>query len=170
MGAVPTSISNSFVIMNQKNTSTNLNPAPDEDRGISKAAGTHLFYIAIPVLLSLVVYVNSLSNGFVYDDYATIIDNKHIGNLLKSLPSLFDRSYFNIASGEASYRPVATLSDYLIYAVEKLAQNTRNSFHSLVISCRTTRRHLVPPVQRFAACRQCDPGLPAGSCDCQKSL
>lgn len=106
--------------MGQKNKSTNLNPAPDEDRRISKVAGTHLFYIAIPVLLSLAVYANSLSNGFVYDDYATIIDNKHIGNLLKSLPSLFDRSYFNIASGEASYRPVATLSYYLIYAVGEL--------------------------------------------------
>jgi len=38
----------------------------------------------------------------------------------KSLPSLFSRSYFNIASGEASYRPVATLSYYLIYAVGEL--------------------------------------------------
>ena len=106
--------------MGQKNKSTNLNPAPDEDRRISKVAGTHLFYIAIPVLLSLVVYANSLSNGFVYDDYATIIENKHIGSPLKSLPSLFDRSYFNIAAGEASYRPVATLSYYLIYAVGEL--------------------------------------------------
>ena len=106
--------------MGQKNKSTNLNPAPDEDRRISKVAAAHLFYIAIPVLLSLVVYANSLSNGFVYDDYATIIENKHIGSPLKSLPSLFDRSYFNIAAGEASYRPVATLSYYLIYAVGEL--------------------------------------------------
>ncbi len=97
-----------------------MKPAPGEEKEISRVATTHLFYVAIPVLLSLVIYYNSLSNGFVYDDYATIIENKHIANPLQSLPSLFSRSYFNIASGEASYRPVATFSYYLIYAAGQL--------------------------------------------------
>jgi len=93
---------------------------PKAGSGISGIFAGHFFYIAIPVLLSLVVYFNSLNNGFVYDDYATIVENKYIHHPGQSLPSLFNRSYFNIASGEASYRPVATLSYYLIYAVGEL--------------------------------------------------
>jgi tetratricopeptide (TPR) repeat protein len=118
--AAPTSKSNSLAIMSRTKKSTNMKPAPDEEKGISKVAANHLFYIAIPVLLGLVVYFNSLDNGFVYDDYATIVENKYIRQPGKSLPSLFNRSYFNIAAGEASYRPVATLSYYLIYAVGEL--------------------------------------------------
>ena len=97
-----------------------MKPEPDADMGFSKSAAKQLLYIAIPVLLSLVVYFNSLNNGFVYDDYATIVENKYIRHPGQSLPLLFSRSYFNIAPGEASYRPVATLSYYLIYAVAEL--------------------------------------------------
>jgi tetratricopeptide (TPR) repeat protein len=97
-----------------------MKPAPGEEKEILRFASTHVFCMTIPVLLSLALYFNSLSNGFVYDDYATIIENKHIENPLQSLPSLFSRSYFNIASGEASYWPVATLSYYLIYAAGQL--------------------------------------------------
>jgi protein O-mannosyl-transferase len=97
-----------------------MKPEPDADMGFSKIAANQLLYIAIPVLLSLVVYFNSLKNGFVYDDFATIVENKYIQHPGQSLPLLFSRSYFNIASGEASYRPVATLSYYLIYAVAEL--------------------------------------------------
>ena len=93
---------------------------PRTGSGNSGTIPGHLITIALPVLLSLVIYFNSLNNGFVYDDYATIVENKHIAEPLRSLPSLFNRSYFNIASGEASYRPVATLSYYLIYAVGQL--------------------------------------------------
>jgi len=92
----------------------------ESGEGISKWTASHFLPIAILALVSLVVYFNSLTNGFVYDDYATIVENKYIRHPGKSLPSLFSRSYFNIASGEASYRPVATLSYYLIYAVGEL--------------------------------------------------
>ncbi len=93
---------------------------PEPGNGISGISASHLLPIAILALVSLVVYFNSLTNGFVYDDYATIVENKYIQHPAKSLPSLFSRSYFNIASGEASYRPVATLSYYLIYSIGEL--------------------------------------------------
>ena len=72
--------------------------------------------IIILVIVSVVVYTNSLSNGFVYDDLVVIVENKYIRNPLKNLPSLFTGSYYKIAGGEAGYRPIATLSYYLIFA------------------------------------------------------
>jgi len=106
--------------MSQKKNPPKREPASEAVKRIPKITAGHLLPIAILVLVSLVVYFNSLTNGFVYDDYATIIENKHIQHPGKSLPSLFSRSYFNIASGEASYRPVATLSYYLIYSIGEL--------------------------------------------------
>jgi tetratricopeptide (TPR) repeat protein len=79
------------------------------------AAGK-LLPIAFLAIISLAVYHNSLSNGFVFDDYAVIVENKHIKDFSNSLPSFFNNSYFIVAGGEASYRPVATLSYFLIHS------------------------------------------------------
>ena len=106
--------------MNPQRSSQKKEEVPEAVKGISGISASHLLPIAILALVSLVVYFNSLTNGFVYDDYATIVENKYIQHPGKSLPSLFSRSYFNIASGEASYRPVATLSYYLIYSIAEL--------------------------------------------------
>ena len=72
------------------------------------------------VLACFIVYHNSLSNEFVYDDFATIVENKHLRNPGSFIAALFNHSYFKIASLEASYRPVATLSYFFIYSVAQL--------------------------------------------------
>jgi tetratricopeptide (TPR) repeat protein len=74
----------------------------------------------LPVLLCLIVYYNSLSNGFVYDDYGVIVENKYISQPGGLLASLFSQSYYEFAGIEASYRPVSTLSYYVIYAFAEL--------------------------------------------------
>ncbi len=76
-----------------------------------------LWPIALLVAVTAGVYLNSLPNGFVFDDRATIVENVHIQHLGKNLPSFFTRDYYKIAHGEASYRPLATLSYYLLYAL-----------------------------------------------------
>ena len=103
--------------MNQKRNSAEKSQVKQPGNDNSEISTSRLLPITILVLVSLVVYFNSLTNRFVYDDYATIVENKYIRHPVTSLPSLFSRSYFNIASGEASYRPVATLSYFLIYAI-----------------------------------------------------
>jgi hypothetical protein len=88
--------------------------------GISKAGANHLLSIALLVLLCVIVYYNSLSNGFVYDDFGSIVENKCIQQPDRFLASLFNRSYFQIAGLEASYNPVATLSYFLSYSIAEL--------------------------------------------------
>jgi len=86
--------------------------------GVSlKARYKQFLPIVLPVALGMVVYLNSLSNGFVFDDMYTIVHNEHIKDLSKNLPAFFNLDYFNIARTEVSYRPVATLSYFLIYAL-----------------------------------------------------
>ena len=76
--------------------------------------------IMILVFVCAAVYFNSLPNGFVFDDYAVIVENKYLKLPTVNVAAFFNQSYFNIAGGEASYRPLATLSYYLIYAVAGL--------------------------------------------------
>ena len=83
------------------------------------AAG-NLLPIAVLVFISLAIYANSLSNGFVFDDYAVIVENKHLKNFGDSLPAFFSDAYFTIAGGEASYRPIATLSYFVIHSLAGL--------------------------------------------------
>ncbi|UCD82134.1 MAG: hypothetical protein JSW26_12125, partial [Desulfobacterales bacterium] len=92
----------------------------DSDRGLAGAAVDQLLPITLLVLLCLIVYYNSLSNGFVYDDFGSIVENKYISQPGRFLASLLNQSYFQIAGLEASYRPVATLSYFLIYAFAQL--------------------------------------------------
>lgn len=76
----------------------------------------HLKNIApcsILAVISVVVFINTLSNTFVYDDSATIVNNNLIKNW-KNLHAIFSFHYF-ILSGELSYRPVVTLSYFIDY-------------------------------------------------------
>ena len=74
----------------------------------------------LPVLLCLIVYYNSLSHGFVYDDYGVIVENKYISQTGGLFKSLFSQSYFEFSGLEASYRPVSTISYFLMYAAAEL--------------------------------------------------
>src|SRR3989339_2279149 len=74
--------------------------------------------IFVIVCLPQFVYLNSLSNQFVYDDGPTIVNNYFIKKW-SNLPLLFHKDYF-IFSGELIYRPVVTLSYFIDYAFWKL--------------------------------------------------
>lgn len=74
--------------------------------------------IFLIIALSQLVYVNSLSNQFTYDDEFTIVNNYFIKSL-QNISGLFKKDYFSL-SGELSYRPVVTLSYFIDYALWKL--------------------------------------------------
>jgi len=85
-----------------------------------QTAPGHWLPVLVLMLLCLVVYYNSLSNGFVYDDFGSIVENRYIKQPGKFLASLFNQSYYKMAGLEASYRPVASLSYLLIYSIAEL--------------------------------------------------
>jgi len=117
---------------------------------ISKNLSLPIFVLVI-VCLSQFVYLNSLSNQFVYDDEFTIVTNYFI-KTWNNLPSLFNKDYFKF-SGELSYRPVVTLSYFIDYTLWKLNpfgfHLTNTLLHTLnsvllffllkrIFNCRTT--------------------------------
>ncbi len=70
------------------------------------------------VAISVLAYLNSLQNTFVYDDVFTVTDNYFIRNW-QNFWSLFTHDYFRY-SGEATYRPVVTLSYFIDYSIGRL--------------------------------------------------
>lgn len=69
--------------------------------------------IILIVFLGSAVYVNSLGNGFVYDDELVIVENPFL-NKLENVKYFFGSDYF-AGSQEFTYRPVLTLSYLLDY-------------------------------------------------------
>ena len=97
-----------------------MDAANKKDGMFSKARYRQLLPLVLPISLGIVVYINALSNGFVFDDMTTIVHNEHIKDLSKNFPSFFNLDYFKIAQAEVSYRPIATMSYFLIYALFNL--------------------------------------------------
>lgn len=68
--------------------------------------------------LAVIAFLNSLDNGFVYDDVFTITNNYFIRDW-GNFSALFSNDYFN-SSGEVTYRPVVTLSYFIDYSIWNL--------------------------------------------------
>lgn len=89
------------------------------------------FYLIVVILAAVLVYANSLVNFFVIDDYLVIVENNFIKSW-KNFPLIFSKNYLtkasdvnylgmrDIGSGEASYRPVVTISYFIDYGLWKL--------------------------------------------------
>ncbi|MCR4291506.1 MAG: tetratricopeptide repeat protein [Candidatus Kuenenia sp.] len=75
----------------------------------------HILLFAIIVATPLIVYLNSLANTFVYDDYLTITNN-HFIREWRYLAALFSKKYAAV-SNELTYRPIVTLSYFIDYAL-----------------------------------------------------
>ena len=72
-----------------------------------------VYFLLLPFVISIIVYLNCLQNSFVYDDDTTIINNYFIRHW-SNLPDLFTIKYF-VLSAELTYRPVVTLSYFIDY-------------------------------------------------------
>src|SRR3989339_670637 len=72
----------------------------------------------IVIFIAVLLYLNTLSNAFVYDDAYVITENYFIKSL-GNLPKLFTKGYLPL-SGELSYRPIVTLTYFFAYAIWRL--------------------------------------------------
>ena len=87
----------------------------------------HLISISLILVISIAIYSNTFKNGFVYDDHFTIVDNIFIKDW-KNLSDLLSKDYFS-RSGEATYRPVVTLSyfiDYYLWGLKPFGYHLTN--------------------------------------------
>lgn len=76
----------------------------------------HFLSILVIIILSISLYANTLTNGFVYDDEHTIVKNTLIKDL-RNLTKLLDgQSYFAL-SGEMTYRPIVTITYFIDYSI-----------------------------------------------------
>jgi len=77
-----------------------------------------LILFALITVLPLLIYLNSLGNTFVYDDYLTVTNN-HFIREWRYLSAFFNQKYF-VVSNELTYRPIVTLSYFVDYAIWQL--------------------------------------------------
>jgi tetratricopeptide (TPR) repeat protein len=84
-----------------------MDAANKKDGFFSKAHYTQFLPILLPIALGIAVYINAMSNGFVFDDMTTIVHNAHIKDLGQNFPAFFNLD--------------ATLSYFLIYALFNLS-------------------------------------------------
>lgn len=75
----------------------------------------NLIPIILVAVLALVLYANTLKNGFVFDDEDTIVNNILITDM-NNVSKLFTKDYFTF-SHENSYRPAATFTYFIDYAL-----------------------------------------------------
>jgi protein O-mannosyl-transferase len=78
-----------------------------------------LFAILVIFVSSLAVYLNSLSNDFVYDDIAQVWDNPWIKDI-RHLPEIFSKSVWSFETGSETsnyYRPLMHVFYMLAYRI-----------------------------------------------------
>ena len=77
-----------------------------------------LLLFALITVLPVLIYLNSLGNTFVYDDYLTVTNN-HFIREWRYLSAFFNQKYF-VVSNELTYRPIVTFSYFVDYAIWQL--------------------------------------------------
>lgn len=102
-----------------------LNQAPPVAGGYETDSGSPAlqripwYFIFTIVVISISVYLNALSNGFVYDDVDQIVENPWIRDI-RHIPQIFSFNFWGF-SGDAAisnyYRPMVHLSNMVIYHV-----------------------------------------------------
>lgn len=73
--------------------------------------------LLILVVVSSVVYANSINNGFVYDDKSSIVDNPYIRDISNIPGSFIHPEYLTSAGIRNHYRPLVVISHTINYAI-----------------------------------------------------
>lgn len=74
------------------------------------------YFVFIILIFTFLIYINTIQNGFVYDDRYTILKNSYLKDI-KNIKNLFNLKYFEISGAEQTYRPVVTFTYFIDYAM-----------------------------------------------------
>jgi len=90
-----------------------------ERMGLEHIRKRHWVYLILLVLLTFLVFSNTLRNGFIWDDEELIVGNRFIKSLV-NLPFIFTFNYWNNfhPATKGIYRPITTFTfalDYLFW-------------------------------------------------------
>ena len=95
--------------------STGVAPTPLPARRLARYGNPHLF--AILIALALLPYINSLTNGFVYDDNAQVLNNPYVQSFSR-LGDIFSTTVWSYVGAQGVtnyYRPMMTFSYLILY-------------------------------------------------------
>src|SRR6266567_485460 len=73
--------------------------------------------ISIIVLIGIIVYFNSLFNGFVSDDASQIVDNSLVHSLSNTLLFFTNAIFLKNTGSNSDYRPIQSVLQTLIYTL-----------------------------------------------------
>jgi tetratricopeptide (TPR) repeat protein len=113
-------VSTNEALFNQGRREKELKPSqePPSKASFQKATSIIKFIpILILLLVSFVAYFNALSNGFVYDDMAQVLENPWIKDI-RNLPDIFSKSAWSFLPGLSTsnyYRPMMHIVYMLNY-------------------------------------------------------
>lgn len=88
------------------------------DSSLKEKTSSNIVPIAAILFFSILIYLPTLQNGFVFDDDLTVGNNSFITSFI-NLPGLFNNKDYFLSSGELSYRPVTTLTYFMDYFIFK---------------------------------------------------
>lgn len=85
-----------------------------EDGGLVRP--DHALVLALCLISVAATYANTLTNGFVFDDRATVTENRHIRSLA-NVPKIFMSDFWSGSGRETqNYRPLQMASSAVVYA------------------------------------------------------
>ena len=83
---------------------------------------SNIYRVLFLLILSFVLYSNSLNGEFVYDDMRTVVENTYLDSI-NSLFEIFTTiSFWGEDTASRSYRPIATFSHQIINLIFKRNQ------------------------------------------------
>ncbi len=86
-----------------------------------------IYQLTLIIIVSILLYLYTVGNNFVYDDTFTVANNYLIRSWHR-VPTIFTSDYFT-AAGELSYRPLVTLTyfiDYTLWHLNPLGYHLTN--------------------------------------------
>jgi protein O-mannosyl-transferase len=110
------------------------NPPPRGPETIRKNTGKGFPFGLIPVILAILLYVNTIPNKYCLDDYCVVVDNTYVHAGIHDIPTILTTNFFNGLHNfnDGLYRPLPILTYALEYSVIGMDSHFRHIINLLL--------------------------------------